>query len=287
MKGTNRCTDRTPELAVGRVVPKTGILQRFNPTDAIAVLTGGRREHFGKERETALVGFIAWMCYPKNPKLIAAAQAIGAANYFLNSKDDTRLPRSNPHFSQATFASTLIDYPLDAFFKELDLEFDDLQNITEIVNFFMMCPDEQKPSLLKAIYFIDEGGFVPSDVRLEERRKYKRSAATLKNSWRKLAVAAPFIWAASLDDFKIIFDLSPASPKMVKASRKLLSHRSALLDFFGKARFCQEHLLSRYSPRTFQFIKFPSSVQSEPVQSEALDRAGIELIRSYRAPKWG
>ncbi|WP_128935511.1 hypothetical protein [Bradyrhizobium zhanjiangense] len=271
---------------MGRVVPKTGISQRFNPKDAIAVLTGGRREHFGKERETALVGFIAWMCYPNNPKVIAAAQAIGAANYLLNSKGDTRLPRSNPHFSQATFASTLIDYPLDASFKELDLEFDDLQNITEIVNFFMSCPDEQKPSLLKAIYFIDEGGFVPSDVRPEERRKYKRSAATLKNSWRKLAVAAPFIWAASLDDFKIIFDLSPASPTMVKASSKLLSHRSALLDFFGNAKFCQEQLLSRFSPRTFQFITFPSSVQSQPVQSEALDKAGIELIRTYRAPKW-
>lgn len=249
-------------------------------------LTGGRRERFAKERETALIGFVAWMCYPKNAKLIAAAQAIGAANYFLHSKDSKKVPRSNPHFSQSVFASTLINYPLDAHLAELDLEFDDLQNITEIVNFFMICPDEHKPSLLKSIYFIDEGGFIPSDIRPEEKRKYKRSAATLKNSWRKLAVASPFIWAAGLEDFKIIFDLSPASPAMVKASNKLLSRRSALSDFFGNARFCQEHLLGRFSPRTFKFIEFPSSVKSEPVQCEALDRAGIELIRSYRAPKW-
>jgi hypothetical protein len=271
---------------VGGVVPQTGVLKRFDPTDAIAVLTGGRRERFAKECETALIGFITWMCYPKNPNIIAAAQAIGAANYFLSSKHGTKLPRSNPHFSQSAFASTLIDYPLNAHLTELDLEFDDLQNITEIVNFFMMCPDEHKPSLLKAIYFIDEGGFVPSDIRPEEKSKYKRSAATLKNSWRKLAVASPFIWAANLDDFKIIFDLSPASPTMVKASKKILSRRSALLDFFGNARFCQEHLLSHFSPRTFKFIKFPANVESEPVQCEALNTAGIELIRSYRAPKW-
>jgi hypothetical protein len=267
-------------------VSHTGIIQPFNPTDAISVLTGGRKERFAKESETALIGFIAWMCYPKNSKLIAAAQAIGAANYFLHLKDGTKLARSNPHFSQFVFASTLTNYPLDAHLTKLDLEFDDLQNIAEIVNFFMTCPDELKPSFLKAIYFIDEGGFVPSDIRPEEKRKYKRSAATLKNSWRKLAVASPFIWAASIDDFKIIFDLSPASPTMVKASNRLLSRRSTLLEFFGNARFCQEHLLGRFSPRAFKFIKFPPNVSSEAVQCEPLDTAGIELIRSYRAPKW-
>jgi hypothetical protein len=258
----------------------------FNPTDAISVLTGGREERFTKERETALLGFVAWMCYPNKPKVIAAAQAIGAANHFLSVKDGTKITQSNPHFSQHAFASTLINYPLDAHLTNLDYEFDDFQNITEIITLFMACPDEHKPSFLKAIYFIDEGGFVPRDIRPEEKSKYKRSAATLKNTWRKLAAASPFIWAAGIDDFKVIFDLSPASPTMVKASKRLLSRPSELLQFFGNAKFCQEHLLGRFSPRTFKFIKFPPNVSSQAVQCEPLDKEGIALVRSYRAPKW-
>lgn len=159
-------------------------LPEFNPADAIAVLTKNRKQKFPAERELALIGFGAWVRFPNNARLVSATQILAAANYLLHlpTASRSRWISANPFCSQEAFAHCLLDYPIEAFDISdwPELELNEILDILEIIDFFMKCPSEQKPSLLKAIYFIEHGGFASDEAN------WRRSSTTLKNAWTKL-----------------------------------------------------------------------------------------------------
>jgi hypothetical protein len=266
-------------------------IRKFDPSDAIAVITGHRKERVLMERELTLLAFITWMLFPNRLAFVSSAQIIGAANYYLNLSPAQRRKtvRDNPHFSQDAFAKALLRSPLgDTFTIEFELACYETVNISEIIEFFMICPAELRPSLLKALHFIEQGGFIADDVDKSERDQLVRSAATLKKTWVKHVVAGPFIWAADSSEFEGLLSLAPDQTKTIAAVKKFLAHRRDILNFFGLARFCQERLISRLDERSrsrFRFVKFPPNVV--PIESELpeLDAVQMAVLKRYRAPK--
>jgi hypothetical protein len=130
-------------------------IRKFDPSDAIAVITGHRKQGAPMERELALLAFITWMLFPNRPDFVSSAKIVGAANYYLNlgPAQRSKLVRDNPHFSQDTFARTLLGFPLgDTFSLEFENAYNEAVNISEIIDFFMICPAELRPSLLKALH---------------------------------------------------------------------------------------------------------------------------------------
>jgi hypothetical protein len=267
-------------------MPRNSRLLEFHPADAIAVLTGTRKQHFPAERELALIGFGAWVRFPNNARLVCATQILAAANYLLNlpTASRSRWVSSNPFCSQEAFARCLLDYPIEAtdICDWSELELNEMFDILEVIDFFMKCPSEQKPSLLKAIYFIEHGGFA------SDEHDWRRSSTTLKSAWTKLGVSGPFIWAANFEGFESILDLSPTAPASIRRVAKLLSRKQALHDFFGLAKFCQDHLVRRLDKRSldrFDFVDFPPNIAPLELELDALTRSQIDLLKNYRAPK--
>ncbi len=235
-------------------------IRKFDPSDAIAVITGYRERRFPLERELAFLGFITWMLFPMKPQTISTAQIIAAANYFLHLPKARRanLVRANPYFSQEMFAKTLLKFPLgDTFSMEFEIAFNELANISELIEFFMICPNEQRPSLLKALHFIEQGGFVPGDVKESDRGAYTRSRSTLKVSWVNYAVSGPFIWAAMQPKYEFITRLSPDLKSTIKRVDKFLAKKNSVMEFFELARFCQARLIPRLDERSSISLSFP------------------------------
>jgi hypothetical protein len=267
------------------------LLAKFDATDAVAVISGHRKQRFPLERELALIGFITWMHFPTSPDFVSMGQVVGAANFFLhlNRAERTRLVRENPHFSQEIFARALVSSPLgDTFRFEFESLYNEMVNISEIISFFMICPTERRPSLLKALHLIAEGGFVAHDVPKSEKGEYTRSAATLKKSWVSHVVAGPFIWSAESLGYEKLVRSSPDASKTLKEARDFLDTPDKIADFFGAAKFCQDRLIARLDQRSrsrFKFVKFPPNIASADMELPEFDQRQIVILENYRAPK--
>jgi hypothetical protein len=267
------------------------LLPKFDPTDAVAVISGQRKQRFALERELALIGFITWMHFPTRPDFVSMGQAVGAANFFLglSPAKRARVVRENPLFSQELFARALIGFPLgDSFQLEFKSLYNEMVNISEIIEFFMICPAERRPSLLKALHFIEQGGFVSEDVQKREKSEYTRSAATLKKSWVSHVVAGPFIWTAESFDFEKLIRCSPDGTATISEAKKFLDTPDKIADFFAAAKFCQDRLISRLDPRSrsrFKFVKFPHNIASADVELPEFDKYQIAFLETYQAPK--
>lgn len=264
---------------------------KFDPSDAIAVITRYRRPRFPLERELAFSGFITWMLFPTRPDFVATGQVVCAANYFLSlgKLQRTKMAKDSPLFSQDTFAEALLNFPLgDSFSLEFESTDNETLNISELVEFFMICPDENRPSLLKALHFIEQGGFVADDVGEKEKRHFTRSATTLKKTWANYVVPSPFIWSAYSLDLEYLMKLSPDQPKTIASARKFLTRQRDITNFFGAARFCQERLISRLEKKSrsrFDFVKFPPNIDALELELPDFNPTQIALLQKYRAPK--
>jgi hypothetical protein len=267
------------------------LTDKFDPADAIAVITGYRKQRFPLERELAFSGFITWMLFPTRPDFVSTALVVGAANYFLNSRQAKRnaIFRDNPYFSQEILARTLLSFPFgDALRMEFQAASNEIDNIFEIINFFMICPGERRPSLLKALYFIDAGGFISEEVDKQERKNHKRSPATLKKSWVNNILTGPFIWAAISLEREHVLRMSPDQPSTIRGLKKLLARNDDILDFFGAAKFCQDRLWTRLDARSksrFRFIEFPPNVVACEMELVDFDAIQMAILQDYRAPK--
>jgi hypothetical protein len=267
-------------------------IPRFDPADAMAILTGLRRERYPLEKELALIGLSAWMLFPKDSGLVLTAQVVGAANYYthLSSKARDKIARTNPFFAASTLARTLLAYPAIGPLKE-NWKFAkayDLEDIFDIIQFFLICPTEEKPSLLKALFFIDRGGFVSNVSDQDEKGRKGRSPSTLKGSWVRCAVRGPFIWAAVGSKYEFLLEIPPEERSSIEKIERFLSHPNAALEYFGMARFCQERLhdrLDRKSKSRFRFIRFPKNVPLLELELPTLDPLQIRFLREYRTPK--
>lgn len=264
---------------------------KFDTTDAVAVISGERKQRFSLERELAFIGLITWMHFPTRPDFVSTGQVVGAANIFLSLSQTKRahLVRENPLFSQELFARALVGFPLgDTFRWEFESLYNEMVNISEIIDFFMMCPSERRPSLLKALHFIEEGGFVTKEVQEREKKEYTRSAATLKKSWVSHVVAGPFIWSAETLGFEKLIRRSPDETKTISEVGRFLDTPDQVADFLGVAKFCQDRLISRLDPRSrsrFKFVKFPPKIASVEMELPEFDEGQIAILKTYQAPK--
>jgi hypothetical protein len=232
------------------------------------------------------------MLFPNDRGLVSTARVVGAANYYshLSSKSRVQLARRNPFFSPSAFAKTLLSYPGIGTPKEnwnfaADYE---LGDIIDIIQFLLICPAEENPSLLKALYFIERGGFVPDIAGQSEKDRRGRSPSTLKTNWVRQAERGPFLWAAAGSEYEILFDIPPEQQSSIRKIERFLSRPKAVHEYFGIARFCQERLYGRLDSRSksrFRFVKLPKNVASLEIELPTLSASQISLLRQYRAPK--
>src|SRR5205807_9875555 len=138
------------------------------------------------------------------------------------------------------------------------------------VEFFLTCPRELRPSLNKAIHFLENGGF-----------NLGGSAASLKNNWVKYLVSSPFAFV----EFPAL-DFQPDDLRHVPESIELLKDEDKLRRWFGQARCVQEQLVQRLDRTTrerFRFTEFPTEIASCPIKLSTYTPEQIQIIKSYRA----
>jgi hypothetical protein len=158
-----------------------------------------------------------------------------------------------------------------------------LSDVSSIAAFIVRCPIKMGPSLNKAMFFIDEKGFVSEDAPGE-----KASVATLKKSWTAFAKVAPFVFAADYWDDHWIYGLPPDDENAIVVATKKLKNQPRLRRLFGSARYVQEGIIERLDKKTLQWLQpvhFPECIQPDRLKLYPLEPDQMEILRRYRAPK--
>ena len=179
----NRCTGHS--VAIGPQMRKASL--KLQISNLIDVLTDQRDEDFCNEKHVAWMTFCAWAYWPNDSELIRHAHTVAMANLF--EKSSLSVQRELlPHLSTRKITDALLRPPLTATYRAAMEQKDPaVSGISNIVAFFMHCPTEYHPSLLKALYFIDEGGLIDKDEwSAEEAKEFKRSPTTLKRMTEKV-----------------------------------------------------------------------------------------------------
>ncbi|MDA9497667.1 hypothetical protein [Bradyrhizobium sp. CCBAU 11357] len=128
---------------------------KIDITDLIALLTGLRKEAFPFEKHIALLTFATWLQYPTDQAVLRHAQIVSAAACYIDSGG-----KHNPLVTVETLSFALLDSPLTRPFVDTPTSFVTLSvAVTDIASFLLCCPSERKPSLNKALFFLESGGF--------------------------------------------------------------------------------------------------------------------------------
>lgn len=264
-------------VMTGPLKPKIGEL--------IALLIGERSEAHPLEKHIALGTFCTWLYDPDDDKVLEHATIVSAANIFRRCKD---VRADTIPLSKQQLACALADPPLAtdfvSYFTNLESSMDSLTNI---VSFFMFCPDNIVPSLNKAFHFIEEGGFVDRSQSAEDQRellKLRRRKSTLKALWKERAHTAPFVWSAN---FKLpeILELAPDDANIFKTTEKLLKKPEKLRRYFETVQWCQDRLQNNLEPsarRKIIFHKLPETLPGLRPNIGKFDRDQLKIISSYR-----
>lgn len=260
------------------------------PEELIKMILNSKAEPYPYARVVALLAFSVWMRWPLDPELVRIAQTIAAANVALAKKE--LIDISDMPLSIEILCDALINKSLAEPFANVFDESDD--TIVRIIGFFMHCPEDQKPSLLKARYFIENGGFAPDEVSKDETKEFIVSSSTLKAVWKNQATSGPFMWAAYYyeDDSETpeqkLIELAPDDPDSVHEAEALLQDRGQLTRFLGVARFCQEKLLRLLDPAAssrFQAVKFPEEIKPVIPNIGTFDEGQLTILRNYAVPQ--
>jgi len=250
--------------------------------DLIKVICKIRQERYRFERHIALRTFSAWVFWPTNSRIIHHAKIVSAARVIrMVQEGDLPVEPSKKMECLANIvkeampleplADVLINPPLkDRFCLQAEESFG-VTDIYQVIEFFLSCPIELRPSLNKAIYFMKRGGF-----------RFGSSSATLRANWVLYVTSSPFIFV----DFPAI-DLQPDDIRVAEGI-KLLGNESKLVRYFGGAKYVQEQLMGRLDPTTrrrFKFVEFPREIDARPVEIQPYSPRQIDIIKSYRAPK--
>jgi hypothetical protein len=269
--------------------------------DLMEVICQYRRERFSFERHVAAMTFCAWLHYPLRPavaeygRLLAGANVIRALKHgFLKLSPITRRKQIASIFGAVitpdAISRLLLQSPVGGFENWTEFNSQEVSDASGISNFLVQCPSELKPSLNKAFFFIDEGGY-PGTV----------SVSTTKKVWAKFAPAASFASAAyffrlerleqghSIFSSNIdLFHLPPDGVKSVEDAATLLDRTDDLRDYFSVCRFIQERLLAIIGKKAgsqIALVTFPNSIKPKPIPIHPLEPRQIEIVRRYRAPK--
>lgn len=255
--------------------------------DLITLICGYREEAFPFERPLALLTFGLWALWPNQPEIVQHGRLVGAAMLLrlaqqgaLAADEQDRQARIETFWNQAMrpeeVTEALIDPPLLGPFREsVELQEDELWYASETAFFLVRCPEELHPSINKAQFFSDEGGF-----------ENKISISSMKTYWARFAVATPFMVAQEYKEVQLI-GLPPDDPKAVLKAVKLSQSVDRLRDLFGAAKYIQGIILKRLEPSARRRVRFtfPDAVKEHPIEIEPLEEDQIEIVRRYRAPK--
>lgn len=258
-------------------------------TNLIGKLYEGKQERFPYERAIEIIKLSSWIMFPEEPRVLQHAQTTAAAN-LIRMLSSRELRRGNnrteviEEIARAVLlpiavADSLLNPPLaHPFSMEIEAQSPDYWDAVDIVQFFFRCPKDLKPSLNKAIFFLESGGL--GDERT-------MSAASLRSYWVKYAVSASFPVAEQLLGHSII-GLAPDSKAALKTAIKLADKPDELRTYLSAVKNVQETLISKLDEKSrarFKFIRFPEAVGDDvDVEHNPYETNQVELIRKYRAP---
>jgi hypothetical protein len=256
-----------------------------DPEEIIDFLLQDNPEPFPFARLVALLTLCAWMRWPDDEDVVLDAQTVAAANVFLRERErgtSLQLPLSLERLCHSVVYREISGQYEDAF--------DELNDIAEIVGFFMHCPEERRPSLGKAYHFIGSGGFLPTDADDKDRRQMKRARSSLKATWKAQARSGPLLWATyHFEDDPDLPYFSPDDVDYLEDAITFAQNRDRLLTFFGVALFCQQKLgrLLEQHPLAakIKFLTFPELVRPIVPDIVPLDEDQLKILDKYVAPQ--
>jgi hypothetical protein len=195
-------------------------------------------------------------------------------------------------FSPLRAASALAEPSLEEpFYESAQRASRPLTDAAALVSFFRRCPADLKPSLNKAFFFIEKGGF-SEHVTIGDgphQKPYKEWTSKLKQSWRLLAPSGCFALAAIHHDFEELLDLPLDGEYAVKTAGKVLQRVDKLQLYFGLAKYIQNDLIKKLDKSIRErsaFAAFSRSVVETPIQPTPFTENQLKLIKSYVAPKF-
>jgi hypothetical protein len=257
-----------------------------NIGDLMEVICNHRQEAYKFERHIALRTFSAWVLWPNQLGVVSQAKIVSAAlTIRMVRSDESITGRERAGVIAAIMknavqpellSDVLINPPLVGRFCQAAEKAYGLLDVGQILRFMLSCPKDLRPSLNKAIHFIELSGF-----------GLPHSPAVLKQCWVQYAVSAPFMFA---EDFwsGCSIDLTPDDERHNAKAMRLLSDVNGLRRYFGVARYIQEVLLQRLdeiSRKRFRFVQFPASIKASPIEFGSLSPDQLNIVKSYKAPK--
>jgi hypothetical protein len=188
-------------------------------------------------------------------------------------------------------AYALVNRCVNGTFQEAFEMDNELADSAAIAAFIVRCPSEMRPSINKALFFIDAGGFTVDLLTVEEaiERRYTVSPATIRKAWASCAASATFTLAADRLDIEFISKLAPDDETSISEASKILDDLPRARRYFGGARYIQEILLTRLdvnSRKKINFLTFPDCIQVHAIEPRAFNAAQLDIIKRYRAPKF-
>jgi hypothetical protein len=132
--------------------------------------------------------------------------------------------------------------------------------------------------LNKAIHFIAKGGY-----GLDQ----KFAPATIKKQWVAHAIAVPFLMAVQKRKF---IGFAPDTVKWLRSTTSVLEHVEELRMYFGLAKSIQEKLVLKLDPvsrRRFNFVKFPSLIESMPFEYAPFSADELKLYPRQQVIRLG
>lgn len=255
-----------------------------DPEEIIQFLLSTDSEPFPFARLIALLTFCTWMRWPDDDDVVLDAQTTAAAMVHLREVKRGNSP-SIPLVLDR-LCETIVDRRVTGQYWEA---FEEQFGVTDIVNFFMHCPEEIQPSLGKAYHFIQEGGFLPTDADEGEEKQLTRARSTLKAAWKEQARSGPLLYAAAIfDEDSDLQWYAPDDDTYLDEAIEFVQDQKRLLTFFGVALFCQRklvRLLDKAVAEKLRFPRFPDVVTPVDPELGIFDEGQLKILAEYVAPQ--
>lgn len=254
-----------------------------DPEEIINFLLSSASEPFPFARVIALLTLCAWMRWPDDEDVVLDAQTTAAAAALLHGRKLGRtvaIPLTLERACDSVVNRRIYGQYTDAF---------DEQSITDMVAFFMHCPEEQRPSLGKAYHFIAKEGFISSDFDKRERKQMTRARSSLKAAWKSQAKSGPLLWATLVvEDDSEVYWFAPDDSECFEAAIAFANSKERLLNLFGVALFCQQklaRLLEATGAAKINFLKYPKSLKPVAPDIGTFDEEQLRILDDYAAPQ--
>jgi hypothetical protein len=255
-----------------------------DPEEIIRFLLDDTPEPYPHARLVALLTLCSWMRWPDDQDVVQDAQTTAAATVLLRERKRGKTP-SMP-ITLERLCDSVVDRRVTGQYWEA---FEEQFGVTDIVNFFMHCPEEYQPSLGKAYHFIDEGGFLPLEADEEEKKQLRRARSSLKVAWKEQARSGPLLYAAAVfDEDSDLHWYAPDDDTYFDEAIAFVDDQARLLKFLGVALFCQQkiaRLLDRAAAAKIDFPKFPAVVSPIDPQLGTFDDDQLKILDRYAAPQ--